>query len=57
MKFPFVRSPSFRFGKNEEIGFAHQISDSAACVRAYPLTSQFFELELCQQPRKLGALA
>ena len=27
------------------------------CARAYPLSSQFFELELCQQPRKLGALA
>ena len=55
MKFPFVRSPSFRNGKNEEFGF--ESVSPILRARAYPLTSQFFEPELCQQPRKLGALA
>ena len=38
MKFPFVRSPSFRIGKNEEFGFE---SDLRFCARAYPLTRSF----------------
>ena len=54
MKFPFVRSPSFRIGKNEEFGFASVSPILRARVSS---DSQFFELELCQQPRKLGALA
>ena len=40
MKFPFVRSPSFRIGKNEEFGF-ESASPILRCARAYPLTRSF----------------